>query len=64
MNSMEMYQHDSARVFRFVLRGALEGRWVQELHPCCLKTVCDKLAATAGRGSSWAVSMLGAAVRE
>ena len=26
-----MYQHDSARVFRFVLRGALEGRWVQEL---------------------------------
>ena len=28
---MEMYQHDSPRMFRFVLRGSLEGRWVREL---------------------------------
>ncbi len=29
--SMEMYQHDSSSEFRFVLRGSLEGPWVQEL---------------------------------
>jgi len=28
---MEMYQHDSSSEFRFVLRGSLEGPWVEEL---------------------------------
>lgn len=28
---MEMYQHDSSSEFRFVLRGSLEGSWVEEL---------------------------------
>jgi hypothetical protein len=28
---MQLYQHDSSSTFRFVLRGSLEGSWVQEL---------------------------------
>lgn len=28
---MEIFQHDSARTFRFVLRGDLAGSWVREL---------------------------------
>jgi ABC-type transporter Mla MlaB component len=28
---MDMYQHDSATMFRFVLRGELIGDWVQDL---------------------------------
>ena len=31
MSAMEMYQHDNAAMFRFVLRGALTGGWVPEL---------------------------------
>ncbi len=31
MNNMQLYQHDSSSTFRFVLRGCLEGPWVQEL---------------------------------
>jgi ABC-type transporter Mla MlaB component len=31
MSMMELYQHDGRSTFRFVLRGSLAGRWVQEL---------------------------------